>query len=530
VHVRAEETGFKSAPQPAGGNLEPGTVVDGQLEVRTFLGKGGMCVVYLARDTQFDRQMALKFLQVQLVAEGGEALRRFKREALAASALNHPNIVKTYRFGIWKDRPYIALEYLKGSTLAQLLSKEGALPKARAVPIFLQICDALDLAHRAGVIHRDLKPSNVMVTDDGQVKLVDFGIAKILPESGKELQKLTQTNKLLGTFAYMSPEQLLGQPADTRSDIYSMGCLMYEVLSGKPLFDTSTVLADVFAERAHQPAVLEGIDEQLRPIIVQSLAKQPSARQQSAAVLKGQLLGNLRPSRTMKAAGAGFFHHKRLWLLLPALLVVGLGTLLYCWGHAHLPVGVDGNPGSDDLYIQLTRVHDLSVGDRHPLHEQFIKQENQLAIKTLEQQSKDHCLDSSKMSTVYRYLLMSYLDTDNQQFDKAYATQLTLINLRFESNDLPEIIGNEVANFAGVAIKAGKAPPALVKIAEFRQRLNPRSVDTRKLFDFAEAVCYAAMDNATEFDKRYQRLREVDLSDKWRHDVEYAWKRLHQNR
>ncbi len=269
--------------------LVPGRVIDGRYEITSFLGKGGMCSVYLANHLVLSRPLALKVLNEQLLVEKS-SIERFKREAVAVSALEHPNIVKVYGFGVVQEIPYLAMEYLSGISLADLLKRETRLPLERALPIFDQILDALSHAHQQGLIHRDLKPSNVMLIDgERQVKLVDFGIAKVLPESGKELQKLTQTGAILGTVAYMSPEQCQALPLDARSDIYSMGCLMYEVLDGRVPLDGETPLAIMSKHLLESPAESEFITANARKTILSALEKSPTKRQQSADQLKQEL-------------------------------------------------------------------------------------------------------------------------------------------------------------------------------------------------------------------------------------------------
>jgi serine/threonine protein kinase len=269
--------------------LAPGFVLDERFEIISFVGQGGMSVVYKARQLQMDRLVAIKLLQRHL-HDDDEAVQRFQREAKAVSVLEHPNIVQVYGFGCVDGLLYMAVEFLQGKSLGELLKDEQRLAPERALPIFRQICDALVHAHERGVVHRDLKPSNVMlVGEPWQVKLVDFGIAKILPESGKDVQQLTRTGSLIGTALYMSPEQCGNQPADARSDIYSMGCLMYEILTGKPPFEGNTpyeVMSKHLTETVPPSSYLR---DDLAQIVMAAMEKDRTRRIQSAVELKEAL-------------------------------------------------------------------------------------------------------------------------------------------------------------------------------------------------------------------------------------------------
>jgi tetratricopeptide (TPR) repeat protein len=250
-----------------------------------------MCTVYAARDVKFDRVVALKLLHSKVSAKTDE-FKRFHREATVVADMSHPNIVEVYGFGVSADgAPYMAMELLRGSSLDTFI-REGPLPVPVALPIFLQICDALSHAHSKGIVHRDLKPSNVMLiggTADGAVKLVDFGIARLMPESGKHAQKVTQTGELIGTIAYMSPEQCAGDPLDARSDIYSMGCLMYQVLSAQLPFSSNNTMEMVARHMYATPRPVPNVPLALSNVIVGCLSKAPSDRPQSAAELKEYL-------------------------------------------------------------------------------------------------------------------------------------------------------------------------------------------------------------------------------------------------
>jgi serine/threonine protein kinase len=220
-------------------------------QVLEKLGEGGMGVVYKARDGHLDRFVALKVLPADKVSDP-ERRRRFVQEAKAASALNHRNIVTIYDISNWEGTDFIAMEYVPGKTLDQVIGL-GVLRLSEALRYAIQIADALAKAHLAGIVHRDLKPSNVMVTPDGIVKVLDFGLAKLLERTGSEFAptetiavdrpESTEAGVILGTLAYMSPEQAEGRPVDARSDIFSFGAVLYEMVAGRRAFRRYRMLA-----------------------------------------------------------------------------------------------------------------------------------------------------------------------------------------------------------------------------------------------------------------------------------------------
>ena len=231
----------------------------GPYEILAPLGSGGMGEVYRARDDGLGREVAIKVLRREVAADS-QRLRRFEKEARSASALNHPNIVTIHDIGSFEGVSYIAMEKVEGETLRKLLAG-GALPLKKLLPIATQVADGLAKAHEAGIVHRDLKPENVMVTKDGLVKILDFGLAKLTSTGsgsgeGGRLPTMTGTTPgiIIGTVGYMSPEQANGQTLDFRSDQFSFGSMIYEMVTGKRAFEKRTAIDTLGAILNEEPS------------------------------------------------------------------------------------------------------------------------------------------------------------------------------------------------------------------------------------------------------------------------------------
>lgn len=268
-----------------------GTVLNERYVITSEIGRGGMSIVYKGIQQPMDRTVAIKMLQAQLVSDQ-ISIKRFQQEAQAASHLQHPNVITIYDYGVVATgQPYLVMDYLEGESLADIIKRDNHVSTDRVVPIFVQACEALEHAHQKGVIHRDLKSSNIMLIDfEGRrdfVKVVDFGIAKLMPSSGKQSQNLTQTGEIFGSPIYMSPEQCMGQALDPRSDIYSMGAMMYESLSGLPPLMGDTIIDTMQMHVSTPPQPFSKIrpdlpvPEALEKIVMKALAKKPEQRYQS---------------------------------------------------------------------------------------------------------------------------------------------------------------------------------------------------------------------------------------------------------
>ena len=285
--MRKERTAAAPAPDRAGSRLAG-------YEIRGRLGAGGMGEVYRARDTRLDRDVALKILPEAFASDPGR-VKRFEGEARAASALNHPNIVTVYEVGSAEALSFIAMELVEGKTLREALSA-GPLPLKRLLDVACQIASGLARAHEAGIVHRDLKPENVMVSKDGLVKILDFGLAKRMPfegDAGSVEATVTQEGSVVGTVGYMSPEQAAGQPLDFRSDQFSFGSILYEMAAGKRAFQSKSAVETLAAIINADPEPIEKTNPQipapLRWIVARCLAKEPAARYASTQDLAQDL-------------------------------------------------------------------------------------------------------------------------------------------------------------------------------------------------------------------------------------------------
>ena len=271
------------------------TVLGGRYELQETIGRGGMAEVWRARDLRLDRDVAIKRLRVDLATDP-TFLTRFEREAQSAAGLNHPNIVSVYDTGSQVDPstgvtlPYIVMELVGGRTLRDVLREGRTIVPERALVYTQGVLDALTYSHKHGIIHRDIKPANVMITPTGQVKVMDFGIARAVADTSATM---TQTAAVIGTAQYLSPEQARGETVDARSDIYSAGCLLYELLTGRPPFLGDSPVAVAYQHVREQAVPPSQIDPELTPemdaVTMKALAKSPDDRYQDAREMRDDI-------------------------------------------------------------------------------------------------------------------------------------------------------------------------------------------------------------------------------------------------
>ncbi|MGI9126486.1 MAG: Stk1 family PASTA domain-containing Ser/Thr kinase [Mycobacterium sp.] len=263
-------------------------------ELGEILGFGGMSEVHLARDRRLHRAVAVNVLRADLARDPSFYL-RFRREAQNAAALNHPAIVAVYDTGEAETPsgplPYIVMEYVDGVTLRDIVHNDGPMPPRRALEVIADACQALNFSHQHGIIHRDVKPANIMISKTGAVKVMDFGIARAIAESGN---RVTQTAAVIGTAQYLSPEQARGETVDARSDVYSLGCVLYEIRTGEPPFVGDTPVAVAYQHVREDPVPPSqkraGISPELDAVVLKALAKNPDNRYQSAGEMRADLV------------------------------------------------------------------------------------------------------------------------------------------------------------------------------------------------------------------------------------------------
>jgi serine/threonine-protein kinase len=337
-----------------------------------------MAQVFRGIDTTLDRTVAIKILAPQF-ARDPSFVDRFRREAQAAARLNHPNIVNVYDTGVDGDTNYIVMEYVEGRTLAEYLATGGRLSPTKAAEIAEKVAEALAAAHAQGVIHRDIKPANIMVTRDGRVKVMDFGIARLV--AGPDT--VEQTAAVLGTAAYLSPEQAQGESVDARSDLYSLGVVLYEILAGRPPFTGDSAMAVAYKHVQETPVppstVNPDVPPQLDAVVMRALAKNPANRYQTAGEFRDDLrrviAGQEVEATPLLPAGAGATQvisrqtstamlpptepdeGRRVWLgiLIGALILLILGGGAYLLAHSLL-----GGPAAK---VTVPNVVGMSIED-----------------------------------------------------------------------------------------------------------------------------------------------------------------------
>jgi serine/threonine-protein kinase len=311
--------------------IEPDTLIDGRYRIVRKLGSGGMADVYMAEDQQLGRRVALKVLHRRF-AEDEQFVERFRREASSAAGLSHPNVVSIFDRGEWDGTYYISMELVEGRTLKDIVREKGAAPPEAAVDITLQILRAARYAHQRGIVHRDIKPHNVLIDDDGRVRVTDFGIARA------GTSDITETGSVMGTAQYLSPEQAQGRPVDERADLYAIGIVLYELLTGQVPFDAEQPVSVALKQVSELPVppanLVPAIPPAIDAVVLHALEKEPDRRYQSADEFIAALeTARAEPQQIPPAPVIVEEEHDRsrwwLWVLIAlALIAIAVGLYL----------------------------------------------------------------------------------------------------------------------------------------------------------------------------------------------------------
>lgn len=421
--------------------LGVGEVIDDRYELLQVLGSGGFATVYRARQKQFDRLVAVKVLSKALADADG--LARFELEAKALSLLKHPNVISIYAYGVWNGAPYMVTELLEGEDLEALLSA-GPVEPRHALRLIRQLFAGLDSAHKAGILHRDLKPSNVIVTkerDTETIKLIDFGLAKLLPGYGTNYQKLTEIGLAVGTCHYMSPEQCLGEKVDERSDIYAGGCILYQCLTGRYPFEGEDGVEVMYHHLRDHPMRLTsqlgttgelGLMRALQAILDNCMAKNPDDRYDDAsaaiadidALLSGKF-GVVRalsgqPKALQLPESKESVRTRRIAFALAGTLVAFV-TVTCLVVVKQAPGLVLGGPSAEQLCDALyPEIQHKSADDIGPYEERI--------VQCLKRAEADGSLDPRRCAYLHKKMAEYYLhQNDLESADKSAAAAWKLI-------------------------------------------------------------------------------------------------------
>lgn len=434
-----------------------GKVIGERLEILSAIGSGGMSTVYKAKHLLLNRIVAVKVMRTDNASETGAI--RFQQEAKAATKLNHPNVVAVREFGLTESGdPYLVMDYIDGKSLADELHEHGALLAERTQNIMAQVCAGLHQAHSLGVVHRDLKPANIMLSTDETgaetARIVDFGIAKVLQKD--EQLEVTRAGEIFGTPLYMSPEQGLGKTVDRRSDIYSLGCIMYECLSGKPPFVCSTALETLMQHTSEPPAPLK-VGGDLAQIVLCCLEKQPENRYQSAEQLRQSLLDTSQSSKIPRLKNDAAIRARRQLLFGIVCLIGGFALVISSVAWPHLrPLLFASN--TENL-AKAAKSNELTGN---------IELARSLYRKALAEADRENIPDASRESL---YQSIGQFESKNQNYKSAinYLSRALTINEKHEEDFTTGSLNDwlsEAYQRSGNSDEAVKHGEAAVRIKE----------------------------------------------------------------
>ena len=364
--MAASGTGWSSAatwnPDAPGAlqPVEPGALIAGRYEILKMLGEGGMGAVFRARDRELDRVVALKIIRPEY-ASNAQVLQRFKQELILARQITHRNVIRIFDLGSAGPTRFITMEYIEGEDVSTMLARRGKLPASEAVDIVRQVCRGLEAAHSEGVVHRDLKPQNIMIDKTGKVSVMDFGIARSMSASG-----MTRTGALMGTPTYMSPEQAQGQKVDARSDLYTLGVILYELLTGATPFQADNPMATLvkrIQEKPVPPIDLEpAVPPPLNRIVLKMLGTSPADRYQSAAEIIADLDAWQKPrtgAGTLTVAPARGGRDIPIRIAAAALLIM---SAIVGWMYLHRPAAPPASGAAKAVRVLVADFHN-ATGD-----------------------------------------------------------------------------------------------------------------------------------------------------------------------
>jgi serine/threonine protein kinase len=487
--------------------LTAGTFVDSKFEIIECIGKGGMSAVYKARHLQMDKVVALKILHSHLLLHA-DSIQRFKNEAQAASRLEHEHIVKVHAFGISEQGPYISMDLIEGKPLAAILEAEAPLSELRARSIILQVISGLKHAHNKGILHRDLKPANILVGQDGTVKLADFGIAKFLPGSDAKDQHLTKTGQLIGSPYYMSPEQCRGEQLGIESDVYSLGCIMYEMLTGVPPFRGETSYAVLMQHIKETPLPFSQLERaipsntDIEKVIFKSLSKNPSERYPTLNRLRDALENaDSGPKLNLKGRRLSIKPRRRAILLVSASAAL-LSLVLVSIFAIHME---SQKPAAEENTEGLTALGEYGRAQKLWNSEHAWKAESVMLSALRKAQAEKNLVTEF---AIRKSLLSIY--HESHIFDKAEEQGRIALKLLAEMPNQARELRSIYSRLAGSLIQQGKLTEAEAVLNEQERRMTRDEV--KREVEIRRAIILSLQGKTKEAEARWNALYDESVA------------------